>query len=143
MDASLFNKYRHEMDSSYNSLWNSANHFMDRGFGYCILKDDHFASVCNSFFVGRGYADIDIVTVDEYQKQGLATLTGAAFIEHCLNHNLVPNYNCDAGNERSIKLATKLGFVKNNDYPMLWWHQDQNIISNYLRRFNYSNSVNS
>lgn len=139
MDDMLFDKYKKEMDSSYDSLWSSAQQFVDRGFGYCILKDDHFASVCNSFFVGRGYADLDIVTVEEYRNQGLATATGTAFIEHCLNQNLLPNYNCDAGNQRSIQLATKLGFVKNNNYPMLWWHQDQSIISDYLQRFNYEN----
>ncbi|MFC3745534.1 GNAT family N-acetyltransferase [Paenibacillus sp. GCM10012306] len=138
MDDTLFNKYRNEMDSSYDSLWNSSQHFMERGFGYCIMMNDHFASVCNSFFVGGGYADIDIVTVDEYQKRGLATLTGAAYIEHCLKHDVVPNYNCDAGNQRSIQLATKLGFVRNHDFPMLWWHQDERIISDYLEKFNYS-----
>ncbi|QGQ93884.1 GNAT family N-acetyltransferase [Paenibacillus psychroresistens] len=138
MDGILFDKYRKEMDSSYDSLWSSAQHFMDRGFGYCIMMDDHFASVCNAWFVGGGSADIDIVTVEEYQNQGLATLAGTAFIEHCLNNNLTPNYNCDAGNLRSIKLATKLGFVKNYDLPMLWWHRDQNIISDYLKKYNYS-----
>ncbi|MEK4263994.1 MULTISPECIES: GNAT family N-acetyltransferase [unclassified Paenibacillus] len=141
MDDTLFDKYKKEMDSSYDSLWSSAQQFVDRGFGYCVLKDDHFASVCNSFFVGRGYADLDIVTVENYRNQGFATYTGTAFIEHCLNHKLVPNYNCDAGNQRSIRLATKLGFVKNNNYPMLWWHQDQSVISDYLQRFNYANHL--
>ncbi|WP_339187246.1 MULTISPECIES: GNAT family N-acetyltransferase [unclassified Paenibacillus] len=140
MDGILFDKYKNEMDASYDSLWSSAQNFIDRGFGYCLVKDDQFASVCNSYFVGRGYADIDIVTVDEYQNKGLATLTGTAFIEHCLNHNLLPNYSCDAGNERSIQLAKKLGFAKKIDFSMLWWHQDQSIISDYLKRFNYSNT---
>jgi RimJ/RimL family protein N-acetyltransferase len=137
MDKALFDKYKNEMDASYDSLWSSAQQFADRGFGYCLMVNDDFASVCNSYFVGGGYADIDIVTVDEYQNKGLATLTSVAFIEHCLNHNLVPNYNCDAGNERSIQLAKKLGFAKKYDFPMLWWHQDQSIISDYLKRFNY------
>ncbi|SDW07709.1 GNAT family N-acetyltransferase [Paenibacillus sp. CF384] len=141
MDGRLFDKYQHELDSSYQSLWGSSKDFMDHGFGYCIMKDDQFVSVCNAMFVGGGYADIDIVTVDDYQKQGLATLTGVSFIEHCLNYNLIPNYNCDAGNQRSIQLARKLGFIHNHDYPMLWWHQDQSIIDDYLTRFNYSNSA--
>ncbi|WP_310502816.1 GNAT family N-acetyltransferase [Paenibacillus qinlingensis] len=62
------------MDSSYESLWQLAEHFIKQGLGYCIMRDDHFASACNSMFVGGGYADIDIVTADDYQQQGLATL---------------------------------------------------------------------
>lgn len=137
VEGTLFEKYRNEMDFSYHSLWRSAEHFLEQGFGYCIMKDGQFASVCNSFFVGRGLAEIDIVTVEEYQQQGLATRAGAAFIEHCLTHNLVPHYNCDAGNQRSILLATKLGFTQKRDYPMLWWHQDPNIVRGYLEKYNY------
>ncbi|WP_308634938.1 GNAT family N-acetyltransferase [Paenibacillus silvisoli] len=142
VEGALFDKYQQEMDASYESLWSSSQHFTDRGFGYCLLKEDEFASVCNSMFVGGGYADIDIVTADPYQKQGLATNVGAAFIEHCLHHQLVPNYNCDAGNGRSIQLAAKLGFVKQQEYPMLWWHRDPHIMADYLQRFQYALPAN-
>ncbi|WP_240420062.1 GNAT family N-acetyltransferase [Paenibacillus periandrae] len=140
LDRTHFLKYRNEIDPMYNSLWSSEQSFMEKGFGFCILVDTEFASVCNSYFVGGGKADIDIVTIEKYRRNGLATHVCVAFIEYCLEHNLVPTWDCDAGNQRSIQLATKLGFEKNKDMPMFWWHQNKEVITNYLKKYNYSTS---
>jgi RimJ/RimL family protein N-acetyltransferase len=137
IDSTLFEKYKKEMDPLYNLLWSSTEDFLQDGFGFCILKDNQFASVCISFSRDES-AEIDILTVEKYRRNGFATLTCAAFIEHCLEHNLVPNWDCDAGNQLSIQLASKLGFEKNNDFPMLWWHENKDVITNYLKKYGYS-----
>lgn len=137
MDAALFEKYRIEHDPTYASLWQSAEAFMEKGFGYCALLDDEFASVCSSFYVGGGYVELDVLTIANHRLKGLATRACAAFIEHCLERDLVPHWDCDAGNHQSIGLATKLGFEKKEDYPILWWHQNRDVIAGYLKKFNY------
>jgi RimJ/RimL family protein N-acetyltransferase len=139
MDSTLLEKYQSEIDPSYGLLWTSAEEFIAKGFGYSILTDGHFASVCNSFYIGGGFADIDIITIEKHRRHGLGTSTCTAFIQHCLENNLVPVWDCDAGNELSIQLATKLGFEKNKDFPMLWWHENKEVITNYLKEYNYLN----
>ena len=68
MDAILFEKYVKEMDSSYSELWESSNNFISNGFGFCILKDGEFVSVCNTYYVRKGGAEIDITTKEEFRK---------------------------------------------------------------------------
>jgi RimJ/RimL family protein N-acetyltransferase len=133
----LFDQYRNEHDHTYKRLWSSTESFMKQGFGVCIRVDEQFASVCISFNVGNGFAEIDIITAEQYRKQGLATLTCSAFIDHCFANNRIPSWGCDSGNQASLQLAAKLGFEKNNNYKMLWWHENKDVISNYLKRFSY------
>jgi RimJ/RimL family protein N-acetyltransferase len=138
MDETLFKKYRDEVDPSYDILWDSPNNFVSNGFGFCLLYKNEFASVCNSGYVGGGYAEIDIKTFEPFRRQGLATITCSAFIEHCLNNNLKPDWHCDGGNLPSIELASKLGFERQKNFHMLWWHENKDVIASYLEKYNYS-----
>lgn len=137
MDKVLYNKYVKEIDPSYSNTWGDANSFLKNGFGYCILYNGEFVSTCNTFYVGGGYAEIDIMTNSKYRTQGFASITACAFIEHCLEQNLIPNWDADLGNEPSNKLATKLGFHKDKNVDILWWHENQDIIKGYLKKYNY------
>lgn len=137
MDATLFNKYVEEMDSSYNQLWESSDNFISNGFGFCILKNEEFVSVCNTYYVKQGFADIDIVTKNEFRKQGFALITCSAFIEYCVKNDIKPIWDCDAGNENSESLAIKLGFKCIENYQMHWWHENKNVLDNYLKKFKY------
>lgn len=136
LDEYLFEKYVNEMDSSYSQLWESASRFIQNGFGFCILKDGEFISICNTYYVKQGFAEIDIVTKKEYRSQGFATIVCSAFIKFCVEDGIMPLWDCDAGNESSKKLAEKLGFKCIDEYQMHWWHEDKNVISNYLKKFN-------
>ncbi|MBU3127863.1 GNAT family N-acetyltransferase [Clostridium tagluense] len=138
MDAILFEKYVKEMDSSYKELWESGSNFISNGFGFCILKDGEFVSVCNTYYVKQGSAEIDITTSDKFRKQGFALITCLAFIEHCVKNNIKPIWDCDEGNENSKSLAIKLGFNSIENYQMHWWHENKKNIDGYLKKFNYS-----
>jgi RimJ/RimL family protein N-acetyltransferase len=137
IDEALFEKYRVEVDPSYGYLWDSPNNFVSNGFGFCLLHENEFASVCNSGCVGGGYAEIDIKTFEPFKRQGFATITCSAFIEHCLNNNLKPDWHCDSGNLPSIELASKLGFERQENFNILWWHENKNVIASYLKKYNY------
>ncbi len=135
MDEHLFKRYVKEMDSSYSQLWESASNFVQNGFGLCILKDGEFVCICNTYYVKRGFAEIDIVTKKEYRNQGFATIACSAFINFCVKNDIAPLWDCDVGNDNSKKLAEKLGFKCTDDYQMHWWHEDKNVIRNYLKKF--------
>jgi len=137
MDLDLYNKYVKEIDPSYKYVWGSANEFLSKGFGFCLLINSEFVSVCNTFYVGGGYAELDIMTKSEYRRQGLAVITCKAFIEHSIHNQLIPFWDADAGNEPSNKLAVKLGFNKIKNVNILWWHEDKKVIESYLNKYNY------
>lgn len=137
MDEELYDMFLQNVNPDYKKSWGSFKEFSTKGFGFCLLDKDKFVSVCTTDYVAGGYAGIDIETMSEYRKQGFATITCAAFIEHCLQNNLIPRWNADSGNEASNTLALKLGFNKVKNYNMLWWHENSNVIKSYLERYNY------
>jgi len=140
MNAALFEKYSKELDSSYNDLWGTADNFVSNGFGFCILKDNEFVSVCNTYYVREGFAEIDIVTKDEFRRQGYALITCSEFIKYCVRNNIEPVWDCDNGNENSKILARKLGFKSVETYQMHFWHENKKIIESYLKKFNYGDN---
>jgi RimJ/RimL family protein N-acetyltransferase len=140
MDEKLVAKYRDEVDSHYKILWNSEHEYVSKGFGFCLLYGDRFASVCNSFYVGGGYAAIDIVTGRDFRGRGLATITCSAFIEHCMQNNLKPSWECTMENLPSFKLATKLGFEKREDFEIYWWHESREVQERYINKYSQYNT---
>lgn len=138
IDGELFEKYSQEMDNSYYDLWESANNFIKNGFGFCILNNNEFVSVCNTYYISEGFAEIDIVTNNKFRNQGFALITCSEFIKHCLKNNIKPVWDCDNGNEASKNLATKLGFRSVEIYKMHWWHENRSFVEKYLNKFNYN-----
>ena len=137
IDNFLFEKYKREIDDSYAYLWESPNSYLQHAFGFCLLENDEFASICNTFYVDSKFIAPDIITLNNFRKLGLATLVCSQFIKKSQELGLKPYWDCDAGNEASNKLAQKLGFKKVGDVPILWWHENQKVIDNYLKKNNY------
>lgn len=104
---------RFSLDSSYEPKDGQIERF-----GFTLMNGDKEISKCVvMYFEKEAYnsetariADIDIETTEEYRRQGFALLTCAAFIEHCLSHNIEPNWGCYHFNPDSQALAAKLGF---------------------------------
>lgn len=138
MDEDLFIKYANEIDDSYFNLWGTAENFIRNGFGFCILKDNEFVSVCNTYYVKDSSAEIDIITLNGFRNQGFAVMTCTAFIKHCIEHNINPIWDCDNGNKESKNLAKKLGFKSVETYEMFWWHENKRFVDIYLNNYNYT-----
>ncbi|GIN74693.1 acetyltransferase [Bacillus sp. J14TS2] len=137
INGELFNKYKAQIDSSYSYLWGSSDKYLKNAFGFCLLKNDEFVSVCNTFYIGGKFIAPDIITLNEYRGRGLATIVCSYFIKRSKELGLTPYWDCDAGNEASNRLAQKLGFRKVGDVPILWWHENKKVIEKYLKKFNY------
>ncbi|MFD4929749.1 GNAT family N-acetyltransferase [Peribacillus butanolivorans] len=94
----------------YTEYWGSVSNFSENGFGYCILHKGKVVSECTSIFSSLQYSEIDIATHEDYRGQGLASSIVKTFIDHCLENDIIPRWDCDILNKSSIKLAGKSGF---------------------------------
>ena len=99
----------------FDQVWGNISEFLNGGFGFiaeCEVEGAPFlASNCRSWSVQGGVASIQVSTRAAFRGQGLAVLVCSAFIEHCLEHGLTPEYSCEEENSASAALALKLGFV--------------------------------
>jgi len=137
INEQLYDRYKNEVDDSYSLLWDSSDEYLARAFGYCFLNESGFVSACNTFYIGGGYIEPDIITLSDYRKQGLAFALCHEFIKYSRQRKLIPYWDCDSGNNASNLLAIKLGFNKVGEVPILWWHENKQVISNYLIKYNY------
>ena len=137
IDENLFNTYRDQIDKSYSHLWGSSDSYLNHAFGYCLLRNDDFVSVCNTFYIGGNFIAPDIVTMSEFRNKGLATVVCSYFIKRSFELGLTPYWDCDAGNDASNRLAQTLGFRHVGNVPILWWHENKQVIENYLKKYHY------
>ena len=110
-----------ELGSHYQvfQTWQSPESFISNGFGFCLIHGTELASVAysHSGVTNEGYVELGVRTVEKYWKQGLATLTCSAFIEHSLDQGLEPDWHTYSMNLGSIALAKKLGYEPDKEFP--------------------------
>lgn len=95
---------------------------MNNGIGHFLTRENNIISVCSSPYVGGGYAEIDIITIENYKQKGCATIVGIEFITECMSKNIIPNWSCHSDNGVSLHLANKLGFILFAEHPMYWYN---------------------
>ncbi|MFW9995205.1 MAG: GNAT family N-acetyltransferase [Candidatus Odinarchaeota archaeon] len=106
------------------------------GIGFIVKKGDKV--VCRIATLPSVNYEIDVATSPEYRRKGLATVVCAKFLEYCLEQGIKPHWS--AANERSVKLALKLGFTAPETYKCYYWRSDplplqdiKNILDNKYR----------
>ena len=96
--------------------FDSPEHFIARGFGFCVLEGDEVVSLGTTFAVCDKGIEIQIDTRKNHRGRGLATVVAAQLLIHSLENNLDPNW--DAANKASVGLAKKLGYTPQGTYSM-------------------------
>ncbi|MCP4545072.1 MAG: GNAT family N-acetyltransferase [bacterium] len=96
--------------------FDSPDDFVERGIGFCILKDGRIISGASSYAFCNSGIEVQVNTHEDYRKLGLATVAGAALLAHCLERGVAAHW--DAGNPISAKLAEKLGYLPSGTYEM-------------------------
>ncbi len=99
-------------------LWTSRDNFLSKGVGFCLLRGEEIVSLCYSVFAAGQKREISVYTDSQYREKGFATLTVAAYIDHCQQNGLSPVWQCWGNNAPSRALAAKLGFEHVVDYPV-------------------------
>ncbi len=100
-------------------MWPSLERYFQKGYGKASLIDDEIVCWCTAEYVSEGRCGIGIETLEGFRQKGIATVTAAVFIDHCLKNNVAPYWECGAYNEPSVKLAERLGFHKIDEYQVL------------------------
>lgn len=88
-------------------------------YGFYLVVDDAIVSWCLSEYNCKDRCEVGIETVDAHTRRGYGTLTGAALINHAVSQGRTVGWHCYAQNTPSNALATKLGFHKEAEYPVL------------------------
>ncbi|EEK48523.1 Zwittermicin A resistance protein zmaR [Bacillus cereus ATCC 10876] len=102
----------------YKEYWGSKELFLNGGFGFCIEQGGMIIAECVSIFRGNSFAEIDIATHKAYQGKGLAQAVATRFIEHCMQNDIIPSWDCYVDNIPSRKLASKLSFYHPIEYSL-------------------------
>lgn len=105
--------------------WGSIDNFLANGFGFCLVDetqpDEHtgFAASAQTVFVGDHHAETGVGTREAYRRKGLATAVCCAYIDHCIEQGIIPDWGCVL-NEASEQLAYKMGYTTKHNWPFTY-----------------------
>lgn len=109
-----YSKSLQELTEDFTSQFDSIEHYLERGLGFCILHNGKVVSGASSYNSYKGGIEIEIDTLEEYRRKGLAKIVASALILYCIENNIYPNW--DAANLESVGLAKKLGYKMKKEY---------------------------
>ena len=79
-----------------------------------ILKSGRIVAGASSCTRCKEGIEIEVDTIEDERRKGLATIVCAALILQCLEEGLYPSW--DAQNMNSVRLAEKLGYEFDHEY---------------------------
>ena len=100
-------------------FWKSADDFLLKGKGYCVVNNEEVASWAFSAAVSSQEIDIGIETNLKYQKQGLGMIVAKRMMQYAIEQGKKPVWACHYQNTASAKMAEKLGFVKTGECTII------------------------
>ncbi|KYK32329.1 MAG: GNAT family N-acetyltransferase [Theionarchaea archaeon] len=130
----LLKKVNSERDvERIKRYWGTIDTFLEKGFGFYVVKGDKIITSCISCYVSKNEYEIGIITYNsEDRNKGFATATAQAFVDFCVLHNLTPVWRADMVNPASITVAERVGFEKVTEYPDYYFYFDEldNLVFN-------------
>ena len=121
MTAVLCERWPGGLDPWVIYVYGGPSGFVARSFGFCLLREGHVVSFVAACGIGGGEAEVEVGTVPEYRRRGLATVGCRAFIRETLAKGLRPGWSCASDNPPSAALGRTLGFVEEEKvhlYPL-------------------------
>ncbi len=96
------------------SSFESKEKYLEIGRGTVIMKSGQIVAGASSYTRYNEGIEIEVDTIEEERRKGLATIACAALILRCLDEGLYPSW--DAQNMNSVHLAEKLGYEFDHEY---------------------------
>ncbi len=96
------------------SSFESKDKYLDIGRGVVVMKSGRIVAGASSYTRYNEGIEIEVDTVEQERRKGLATIVSAALILRCLDEGLYPSW--DAQNMNSVHLAEKLGYEFDHEY---------------------------
>lgn len=98
----------------------SLEYFYRQHFGFCALDGRQIVGWCLAEYHYQGRYELGIGTIEDYQRQGIATHMASAVIRRAFAEGATEiGWHCRANNSPSIATALKLGFHKALEYPVV------------------------
>jgi RimJ/RimL family protein N-acetyltransferase len=94
------------------SMWPSEERFRDRGFGIVAVLDGEIICWCTAEYVSPERCGTGIETSPRFEGRGVATATASRFVHLARERAITPCWECDSSNYGSIRVAEKVGFVR-------------------------------
>lgn len=91
-------------------FWSSEEEFLEKGKGYCLVKDGEVAAVAFSAAVSSKQVDIGIETKEAHRRKGLAAVAAQQMVSYVRSIGKEPVWDCDQTNTGSKATAEKVGF---------------------------------
>ncbi|MEI2666253.1 GNAT family N-acetyltransferase [Rossellomorea sp. LJF3] len=104
------------LQSKVLQFWPSLERFFRHGVGYMVVYENEIVSVCFSGVVAGNVHGIDIETLPHHQGKKLAQKVAHAFLQDCLENEIIPYWDCMEINEASVSIAEKIGFRNKLNY---------------------------
>jgi len=115
IDAAMYDLCLEDpVTADFVSSFGSREKYLELGRGVVILKDGRIVSGASSYTRYREGIEIEVDTVPEERRRGLAGAACAALILRCLDEGLYPSW--DAQNMDSVRIAEKLGYEFDHEY---------------------------
>jgi hypothetical protein len=92
-------------------FWTSPTEFIAKSNMIAVMLKGEAAAICYSAATADNYAEIDVMTLPEFRKLGLAKLAVCRFIENCFNQKISPLWDCFTNNDPSMLLAESIGYL--------------------------------
>ena len=96
------------------SSFESKEKYLEIGRGMVILKSGRIVAGASSYTRYKEGIEIEVDTIEDERRKGLATIVCAALILQCLEEGLYPSW--DARNMNSVRLAEKPGYEFDHEY---------------------------
>jgi RimJ/RimL family protein N-acetyltransferase len=104
----------------------SVEDFLAHSFGIAALHGNELAGWCLSEYNSGGRCEVGIATLEPFQRRGLATAMGRAFLEMARTHRVTEvGWHCWTKNRPSALAALKIGLTHVADYDVyVGWYNE-------------------
>ena len=117
IDSELYDEcLSNPMFEDFVSVFESKEQYLAIGRGFVITKDGKIVSGASSYSRYLDGIEIEVDTLEEERRKGLASIACSKLILSCLDDGLYPSW--DAANNESVKLAEKLGYEFSHEYSV-------------------------
>jgi GNAT superfamily N-acetyltransferase len=104
-----------DLNETFVANFRSLDDYLERGVGFGVLNESgEMVAGCSTYTISSRCLEFEIETRRDYQRRGLALVTGARMVQHCLEAGLEPAW--DAAHAGSAALAERIGFTGRRRY---------------------------
>ena len=97
-------------DSAWiGKTWGGAQGLANSGYAWGAYVDGELAAVACTFYLGRTYEDIGVVTIEKYRRRGLSTACTVGLCHDIRARGHQPLWETSPDNTASLRVAEKLG----------------------------------